>query len=235
MLSVSITHIADAAQRAHGLADEASELAGGVSDEVVATAHEIGRMAETVHGLADTLSGLDNRSEEISRIVGVIHDIADQTNLLALNAAIEAARAGEQGRGFAVVADEVRKLAERTAQATLEIGGMIERIQSETRLASASMSQTLEQVDGGVRMAEQAAVSIGIIRDRSQAVVATVSDIASATAEQSSASQDIARHIEAIHAMVSQTDHSLGEAQQATEALRRLGDELARRLARFRL
>lgn len=234
-LSVSITHIADAAQRAHGLADEASELAGVVSDEVVATAHEIGRMAETVHGLADTLSGLDNRSEEISRIVGVIHDIADQTNLLALNAAIEAARAGEQGRGFAVVADEVRKLAERTAQATLEIGGMIERIQSETRLTSASMSQTLEQVDGGVRMAEQAAVSIGIIRDRSQAVVATVSDIASATAEQSSASQDIARHIEAIHAMVSQTDHSLGEAQQATEALRRLGDELARLVARFRL
>ena len=127
------------------------------------------------------------------------------------------------------------KPATKNPQATLEIGGMIERIQSETRLASASMSQTLEQVDGGVRMAEQAAVSIGIIRDRSQAVVATVSDIASATAEQSSASQDIARHIEAIHAMVSQTDHSLGEAQQATEALRRLGDELARLVARFRL
>ncbi|BBF88035.1 methyl-accepting chemotaxis protein [Aquitalea magnusonii] len=234
-LSVSISLIADASKSAEQLAQEAGGMSAQVADTVHATAREIGGIADTVRGLAGLMAGLQQRSGEISSIVNVIRDIADQTNLLALNAAIEAARAGEQGRGFAVVADEVRKLAERTAQATLEIGGMIQRIQQDTRQAAGSMEGALTQVEGGVRQAEMAATSISRITDNSQRVVRTVGDIAIATAEQSSASQEIAQHIESIHNMLQQSDASVRQAYQAIETLHLLGDELEGLLARFRL
>jgi methyl-accepting chemotaxis protein/methyl-accepting chemotaxis protein-2 (aspartate sensor receptor) len=181
------------------------------------------------------LGGLEDRSQQISSIVNVIKDIADQTNLLALNAAIEAARAGEQGRGFAVVADEVRKLAERTARSTVEIGGMIAAIQQESRQASGNMETALQQVNHGVSLASQAAGSINRIRDDTRQVVASIGDIATATAEQSSASQEIAHHIEQIHSMVQQTDHAVQSAHSDTEGLRRLADEMEQLIGRFRL
>ncbi|RMC98739.1 methyl-accepting chemotaxis protein, partial [Aquitalea palustris] len=158
-----------------------------------------------------------------------------QTNLLALNAAIEAARAGEQGRGFAVVADEVRKLAERTSQATLEIGGMIQAIQQDTQRAAGSMEGALSQVESGVRQAELAASSITRITDNSQQVVRTVGDIAVATAEQSTASQEIAQHIESIHNMLQQSDESVRQSYLAIETLHQLGDELEALIGRFKL
>ena len=234
-LSVSISHIADSTRSAEGLAQEAGELSRQVAGSVHSTAAEIGQIAATVRALSDVMASLQTRSADISSIVNVIRDIADQTNLLALNAAIEAARAGEQGRGYAAVAEEVGKLAERTAQATLEIGGMISSIQQETGRASGSMDGALAQVDSGVRLARAAADSISLITDNTQQVVRTVGDIAVATAEQSTASQEIAQHIESIHNMLQRTDESVAQAHDATECLKTLGDELERLIGRFKL
>jgi len=234
-LSVSVSQIADSARSAETLARDAGALSEHVAGDVEASAHEIARIADTIRTLASVLNGLDDRSQQISSIVNVIKDIADQTNLLALNAAIEAARAGEQGRGFAVVADEVRKLAERTGRATVEVGEMIGAVQREARQASGNMDTALQQVDHGVSLASQAADSIKHIRDNTRQVVTSIGDIAAATAEQSNASQDIAHHIEQIHGMTQQTDHAVQSAHNDTEGLRQLSDEMERLIGRFRL
>jgi len=234
-LSVSVSQIADSARNAETLARDADQLSDRVAGDVEASAHEIARIADTIRTLAGVLGGLEDRSQQISSIVNVIKDIADQTNLLALNAAIEAARAGEQGRGFAVVADEVRKLAERTTHATIEIGDMIAAVQQESQQASGNMDTALQQVDHGVSLACQAAGSINRIRDNTRQVVASIGDIAAATAEQSSASQEIAHHIERIHGMVQQTDRAVQSAHTDTEGLRQLADEMERLIGRFRL
>ncbi|MDN0076730.1 methyl-accepting chemotaxis protein [Crenobacter sp. SG2303] len=234
-LSVSVSQVADSARSAEAQALDAGQLAEHVTSEVEASALEIARIADTIRALATVLGGLEDRSQQISSIVNVIKDIADQTNLLALNAAIEAARAGEQGRGFAVVADEVRKLAERTARSTGEISGMIAAVQQESRQASTSMDTALTQVDHGVQLASQAVDSISRIRTNTRQVVASIGDIATATAEQSSTSQEIAHHIEQIHSMVQQTDHAVQHAHDDTEGLRRLADEMEQLIARFRL
>ncbi|WP_174873412.1 methyl-accepting chemotaxis protein [Vogesella oryzae] len=234
-LSSSIGRIAEAAGQAERAVLEAGDEAEHVADSVHSTAREIGSIAGTIRSVGSVLEHLENRSAEISSIVQVIKDIAEQTNLLALNAAIEAARAGEQGRGFAVVADEVRKLAERTAAATVEIAGSIRQIQDETASASGSMDAAIQQVENGVMLAERAAGAIEQIREHNRGVLGTVTDIARATAEQSGASREIAQHIEHIHAMTDDTDASLRHANSAVGELRRLADELQALLARFRL
>ena len=182
-------------------------------------ADETGKSAQEVEALSAMLDGLSQRSEEISGIIRVIKEIADQTNLLALNAAIEAARAGEQGRGFAVVADEVRKLAERTSQATVQITGMIEGVHGETRKAVENMQGTLDAVRGGATHSTEAAEKINAIRHNINDVVAKIEEIALSTREQFSATTAMAQSAEKI---TTQTQHSDSALQRAAEQVRHL-------------
>lgn len=199
-----------------------SERSGKLSIEGVRIAHdasdEMERISATVTRSAQVVNALGDRSEAISGIVNTIREIADQTNLLALNAAIEAARAGEQGRGFAVVADEVRKLAERTARATGEIRKVIDQIQAETQSAIASIEAGTEQAGNGADLARQAASSLETINGGAQEAMEKVAAIALAVAQQSRSGNTIAEHVSRIREMAeansSAASKTLGEANQ---------------------
>ncbi|MGA9120472.1 MAG: methyl-accepting chemotaxis protein, partial [Bacteroidota bacterium] len=209
-----------------------AELGGQVVDETVVG---MKRIAEVVNKSAATVKALGKSSDQIGEIIGVIDDIADQTNLLALNAAIEAARAGEQGRGFAVVADEVRKLAERTTKATKEIAGMIKAIQADTTGAVSSMAEGTKEVDEGIKLADKAGVSLNEIVEVSQKVTDMVSQIAAASEEQSSASEQISKNVEAISTVTAETAQGVQQIARAAEDLNRLTENLQQLLSRFKL
>ncbi|MBS1228403.1 MAG: hypothetical protein H6R17_1680 [Proteobacteria bacterium] len=218
-ITVSISHIADNSNDADtlikgtdALSRESVAAVRGVADEASQSAHD-------VEELSAMLDGLNQRAQEISGIIRVIKEIADQTNLLALNAAIEAARAGEQGRGFAVVADEVRKLAERTSRATEQITGMIEGVGVETRKAVDNMQSTLDAVRGGASHSTEAAEKITAIRQNMNDVVAKIEEIALSTKEQLSATTSMAQAAEKI---TNQTHHSDSALQRAAEEVRKL-------------
>jgi methyl-accepting chemotaxis protein len=172
--------VAEHASQTAAHAQVARDLSVQGADVVAAASREIERIARSVEDSAVVIAALGERSEAISGIVKVIREIADQTNLLALNAAIEAARAGEQGRGFAVVADEVRKLAERTSSATTEIGAVILAIQSETRSAIAAIDSGSAQANAGAELARRAAGSLGQITDGARQTMESVDAIACA-------------------------------------------------------
>ena len=171
--------------------------------------------------------------EQAALADSVIDDIADQTNLLALNAAIEAARAGEQGRGFAVVADEVRKLAERTGKATGEITDMIKGIQSETDEAVRSMESGLQQVESGRELADKAGTSLTEIVAVAQQVVAQIQQIAQASEEQSSAAEQISKNIEHIASVTKETATGAEQSAAAAEELNRQAEGLKQMVGRF--
>lgn len=194
-VTVSIGVVSESAEKAEQIAKEAGADARQGEQVVHQAIQEINRIADSVSQIASTVASLGQRSDEISGIVQVIKEIADQTNLLALNAAIEAARAGEQGRGFAVVADEVRKLAERTSKATQEIGGMISTIQSETQTAVTLMESGQAQVRQGVLLANQAGESLARINDGSIRTIQVIEDIAGATRKGASASFEMGRSV----------------------------------------
>jgi methyl-accepting chemotaxis protein len=165
----------------------------------------------------------------------VIDDIADQTNLLALNAAIEAARAGEQGRGFAVVADEVRKLAERTTKATKEIATMIKQIQKDTYDAVDSMNEGTKQVEKGKLLAERAGSSLKEIIVGAELVVDIVTQVAAASEEQSSASEQISKNIEGISSVTQESASGIQQIAHASEDLNRLTLNLQELVAQFKV
>ncbi|QQS37226.1 MAG: methyl-accepting chemotaxis protein [Ignavibacteriales bacterium] len=199
------------------------------------TINGMGRIDEVVSAAAITVRELGKSSDQIGEIVQVIDEIADQTNLLALNAAIEAARAGEQGRGFAVVADEVRKLAERTTKATKEIAGMIKKIQVDTNGAVDSIGRGTEEVAKGRELATQAGESLEQIIKGAEEVVDLATQVASASEEQSSAAEQISKNIEAISSVTQQSAAGTQQIARAAEDLNRLTDNLQSLISKFKV
>ncbi len=223
-------------------AGEASDGAKGASESaeqggiiVNDTIQGMQRIAEVVRSSAESIGKLAQSADQIGEIVGVIDDIADQTNLLALNAAIEAARAGEQGRGFAVVADEVRKLAERTGKATGEITDMIKGIQTETSEAVESMQKGTSEVENGRELADKAGNSLTEIVNVSQRVMDMVQQIATASEEQSSAAEQISKNIENVASVTKETATGAEQSAAAAEELNRQAEGLQTMVGQFRV
>jgi methyl-accepting chemotaxis protein len=210
----------------------AAEQGGKVVEETITG---MKRIAVVVNKSAETVKALGKSSEQIGEIIGVIDDIADQTNLLALNAAIEAARAGEQGRGFAVVADEVRRLAERTTKATKEIALMIKKIQSETRGAVLSMEEGTRQVGDGIKLADRAGASLHELVEISMKVTDMVSQIAAASEQQSAASGQISKNVEEISNVTNESTIGTQQIAQAAGDLSRLTEGLKHLVENFNI
>ncbi|NMG70361.1 methyl-accepting chemotaxis protein [Parazoarcus communis] len=233
-MTVSINHISDGARETERDSSVAAEMAETGERRVSSASSEMHSIERSVSSAADQLRTLESRTNEISSIANVIKEIAAQTNLLALNAAIEAARAGEQGRGFAVVADEVRKLAERTSTATEEIGAMIGAIQSGTANAVGAMEGVLPQVAHGVELAQQAAQSLRDIKAGAATTLDRIRDVALATQEQSAASNAIAQQVEGIAQMVEETSVSMQNTAGSANTLEQVARDLGTLVARFR-
>ncbi|MBK7414659.1 MAG: methyl-accepting chemotaxis protein [Dechloromonas sp.] len=232
-VSVSINHVANNANDALNLARHSGELSNQGGIVIGQAVDEMKIITSAVKNVAEQIDTLGQQSPQISSVVQVIKDVADQTNLLALNAAIEAARAGEQGRGFAVVADEVRKLAERTTKATGEIAGMIDGIQRSAKAAVSSMENVVIQAESGMSLAEQAGQSIVGIRDSANEVVRVVGDITDAIAEQGSASQSIAQQVERVAQAAEENNVAAQSTASAAGELGHLARTMREDTARF--
>lgn len=234
-MTVSISHISDNARETESNSQQAAALASEGEQLANDAANEIRRISSDVSATTDLIGGLVDRSREIDNMSAVIKEIADQTNLLALNAAIEAARAGEQGRGFAVVADEVRKLAERTRGATQDIMHTIRAVQSDTDKAATRMDDVRVQVMLGVDLAEKAAQALRKINASTHLTLEKTREVASAAQEQREVSNNIAGNIERIAQMVEEADASVKSAYDQVQQLDELAKELRVTAASFSL
>jgi len=234
-MTASIEEITQHAARALNMANQAEALAkdgGRVIHQVVSDMDGIARSAQQS---AQVIRTLDKESEAIYSIIQVIKGIADQTNLLALNAAIEAARAGEQGRGFAVVADEVRSLAGRTSASTQEIASMVGRIQQNTREAVTSMEEGVTQVDKGMAVTAEVERAIREILQATLNTTELVNDISRTISEQSLASNEIAHQVEMIAGMSERNSQVIGKTASTTDELSALAGKLSQSVDRFQL
>ncbi|GHU03654.1 histidine kinase [Betaproteobacteria bacterium] len=234
-MTVSINTVSSSAGDAQGMAQHA----GGVAKEggaiIERTASEMTAISKSVTEASAVIQTLGEESRQISSVVQVIKEVADQTNLLALNAAIEAARAGEQGRGFAVVADEVRKLAERTAQSTGDISVMIGKIQVAAKEAVTEMERVVSQVGEGQVLAQQAYGHIQTIQGESNKVSDAITEISNALKEQSQASQDIAKNVESIAQMTDENHAAAEETASSATRLEQIASEVHGTIAQFKV
>jgi len=227
--------IANNCMRAAESSQQASRSAHNGKHVVEGTVSGMGLIAERVKATARAVEQLGHRSDQIGEIVGTIEDIADQTNLLALNAAIEAARAGEQGRGFAVVADEVRALAERTTKATREIGEMIKSIQAETKGAVSAMDEGVREVERGTSEAARSGEALQEILDQISSVTDQVNQIATAAEEQTATVSTLGSSIQSIFQTVNGTSHGASRTSEAAAQLNGLARELQQTVRQFKV
>ncbi|MBR0564861.1 methyl-accepting chemotaxis protein [Azoarcus sp. L1K30] len=234
-MTVSIGQVAENANEAHTITVSSSDLSEKGTGVIQNAAAEMRKISDAVESSSAIIQDLGEHSNQITSIVNTIREIADQTNLLALNAAIEAARAGEQGRGFAVVADEVRKLAERTSLSTTEIADMVGKIQTGTRNAVTSMEAGVKQASVGVALAGQAGESITGIRDGALRVMEVVNSISDSIREQGTVSSEIARNIEHIAQMSEEASRAVQHTADAARHMQKLSSGLHSSVSRFRL
>ena len=234
-MSATVTEIAKNSGEAANASKEARDMAVKGGDVVKKTLDGMGRIASSVERSANTIKVLEKSSAQIGEIVKVIDDIADQTNLLALNAAIEAARAGEQGRGFAVVADEVRKLAEKTSKATKEIADMIKGIQVDTKNAVSAMDEGTKEGKAGVSLAIEAGAALDKIVETVKRVSDMIAQIATAAEEQSATTEEITRNIGSIAEVSKDTMTKAEASSSVTEEMKKLAEELESLVNRFKL
>ncbi len=234
-MSASVVEVANKSALAADSATESGKVAEEGGSVVAHTVEGMHAINEAVSASATSVEALGKRGEQIGQIIDVINDIAEQTNLLALNAAIEAARAGEHGRGFAVVADEVRKLADRTTKATEEIARSIETIQTETTQAVERMNTGTQQVQAGVEHAQQAGSSLEEIVAKARSVTEMIRSIAAAAQEQAAASEQVSRNVESISAVTRQASEGAGQAAAAAAQLSVKAEQLQRLVGQFKL
>ena len=234
-MAATSSDIANNCHQAAESSNNASRAAQHGAVIVRNTVEGMNRIADKVRSSAGVVERLGTRSDQIGAIVATIEDIADQTNLLALNAAIEAARAGEQGRGFAVVADEVRALAERTTKATREIGEMIKSIQGETRLAVGAMEEGVSEVERGTTEAARSGAALEEILAQINEVTGQINQIATAAEEQTATTREISNNIQQISDTVQEGAHNSNEISTSSSQLSDLSVELQEIVARFRL
>jgi methyl-accepting chemotaxis protein len=234
-MSSTVHHVSEHSRKAADSSHQAAQAArkgGEVVEQTLATMRSI---AESSKAVAIRIEELGKRSEEIGKIVAVIDGLADQTNLLALNAAIEAARAGEQGRGFAVVADEVRKLAERTTQATQGIRTMIESIQTETRNAVQAIELGSRHVEVGVEKTSDSGTALGKIIQMSEEVGDMISQIATAATEQSSATEQVNNNVSHISTLTQKSSLAAEQTAKACAELLAMARDLQNLVKQFKL
>ena len=234
IMTYTLEGLASQAEDVQRVSAESSEHSALGGDVILAASTEMEHITTTVNESSRIIQDLGQQSNQISQIVNVIKDIADQTNLLALNAAIEAARAGEQGRGFAVVADEVRKLAERTSNSTQEITAMIGKIQNGTHMAIQSMETAVSRVGEGATKALQAGDAINQIKSGVGHVVSAVNEISGSLKEQALSNSENSHKVENIARLAEENSTSFQETAKTVQHIKGLASNLGNLVGRFR-
>lgn len=233
-MSSAVADVAKNVSEAAKVARKANEVASRGSGIVEKTITSINGIADTTRETSQVVAILGSRSQDVSKIIKVIDDIANQTNLLSLNANIEAARAGYHGRGFAVVADEVRKLAEKTSNATKEIGDTVRRIQLDTEKALSSMDDEIKAVEKGVSFTKEAGIALKEIVSQIEELSFIMQQIASATDEQSAAAEQISGDVEALAGIIKETASGAAQIAETNQDITDLASMMKSIIEKFK-